>query len=107
MLLRSHVRAFLPSVAVRRLGAALALAVGLTGGFAHAQEAEIPVSPDPATTDVLPAGDQPGQLPLTDLRIFADVFNQIRTAYVEEVDDRTLLENAIKGMLNGLDPHSA
>jgi len=56
---------------------------------------------------VLPGGDQPGQLPLTDLRIFADVFNQIRTSYVEEVDDRTLLENAIKGMLSGLDPHSA
>jgi carboxyl-terminal processing protease len=48
-----------------------------------------------------------GVLPLLELRIFADVFNQIRTSYVEQVDDRTLLENAIKGMLNGLDPHSA
>ena len=48
-----------------------------------------------------------GVLPLQDLRIFAEVFNQIRSAYVEQVDDRTLLENAIKGMLNGLDPHSA
>ena len=46
-------------------------------------------------------------LPLRDLRIFADIFNQIRISYVEEVDDRTLLENAIKGMLNGLDPHSS
>jgi carboxyl-terminal processing protease len=48
-----------------------------------------------------------GVLPLRELRIFAEVFNQIRTSYVEPVDDRTLLENAIKGMLNGLDPHSA
>jgi carboxyl-terminal processing protease len=47
------------------------------------------------------------RLPLTDLRVFTEVFHQIREAYVEEVDDRTLLENAIKGMLAGLDPHSA
>jgi carboxyl-terminal processing protease len=46
-------------------------------------------------------------LPLEELRIFAEVFSQIRTAYVEPVDDSTLLRNAIKGMLNGLDPHSA
>ena len=52
-------------------------------------------------------GNPEGVLPLKELRIFVDVFNEIRTSYVEEVDDRTLLENAIKGMLNGLDPHSA
>ena len=46
------------------------------------------------------------QLPLTDLRLFSEVFHQIRASYVEEIDDRTLLENAIKGMLTGLDPHS-
>ena len=45
-------------------------------------------------------------LPLQELRSFADVFEQIRTAYVEEVEDKTLLEFAIRGMLNGLDPHS-
>lgn len=48
-----------------------------------------------------------GELPLDDLRTFADVFNQIRLGYVEEIDDSTLLEYAIKGMLAGLDPHSA
>ncbi len=47
-----------------------------------------------------------GKLPLDELRIFADVFNQIKQSYVEEVDDKTLLENAIRGMLAGLDPHS-
>ena len=51
-------------------------------------------------------GNPEGVLPLKELRIFVDVFNEIRTSYVEEVDDRTLLESAIKGMLNGLDPHS-
>lgn len=48
-----------------------------------------------------------GKLPLEDLRTFADVFNHIRLSYVEEVDDKTLLEYAIRGMLEGLDPHSA
>ena len=46
------------------------------------------------------------RLPLEELRTFADVFNQIRIGYVEEIDDSTLLEYAVQGMLMGLDPHS-
>lgn len=46
-------------------------------------------------------------LPLDELRKFAEVFDRIKRAYVEEVDDKVLLNNAIKGMLAGLDPHSA
>ncbi len=45
-------------------------------------------------------------IPLNELRAFADVFNQIRLNYVEEIDDKTLLESAIRGMLSDLDPHS-
>jgi carboxyl-terminal processing protease len=52
------------------------------------------------------ATETQGQLPLDELRTFADVFNQIRVGYVNEVDDSTLLEYAIQGMLMGLDPHS-
>jgi len=52
------------------------------------------------------AVEEPGQLPLDELRTFADVYNQIRVGYVEEIDDSTLLEYAIQGMLMGLDPHS-
>ncbi|WP_226703582.1 S41 family peptidase [Microbulbifer elongatus] len=51
--------------------------------------------------------DAESRLPLEDLRSFAKVFEQIRQGYVNEVDDSTLLEYAIKGMLQGLDPHSA
>jgi len=47
------------------------------------------------------------RLPLEDLRNFTQVFDQIRNAYVEEVDDTTLLKNSIIGMLTQLDPHSA
>lgn len=46
-------------------------------------------------------------LPLNDLRTFVEVLDQIKNAYVEPVEDSELLENAIKGMLSGLDPHSA
>ncbi|MCM0613190.1 S41 family peptidase [Marinobacter sediminum] len=50
--------------------------------------------------------DPEQQLPLDDLRKFTEVFSRIKDAYVEEVDDRELLESAIKGMLSDLDPHS-
>jgi carboxyl-terminal processing protease len=52
------------------------------------------------------AVEEQGQLPLEELRTFADVYNQIRSGYVEEIEDSTLLEYAIQGMLMGLDPHS-
>jgi len=51
--------------------------------------------------------DSAKQIPLQDIRIFADVFDRIKKNYVEEVDDKTLIQNAIKGMLSALDPHSA
>ncbi len=59
---------------------------------------------DSSSTSV--AKDQ-GSLPLEDLRTFTQVFDQIRNAYVEPVEDETLLKNAIVGMLTQLDPHSA
>ncbi|MFZ5595003.1 MAG: S41 family peptidase [Pseudomonadota bacterium] len=52
--------------------------------------------------------DKPAaSLPLDDLRAFTEVMNKIKTDYVEPVEDKTLLQNAIRGMLSGLDPHSA
>ncbi len=48
-----------------------------------------------------------GLLPLDELRTFTEIFDRIKKAYVEDVDDKTLLDNAIQGMLEGLDPHSA
>ena len=47
-----------------------------------------------------------GALPLEDLRTFTEVFARIKGNYVEPIDDKALLENAIRGMLSGLDPHS-
>ena len=83
------------------------LALVVATGIATAARAEEPAPATSPESSAAAAEPPEGVLPLQDLRIFAEVFNQIRSAYVEKVDDRTLLENAIKGMLNGLDPHSA
>ncbi len=45
-------------------------------------------------------------LPYDELRIFADVFNRIKQDYVEPVNDKKLMREAIQGMVSGLDPHS-
>ena len=46
-------------------------------------------------------------LPLNEIRIFTEIFSKIKSDYVENIEDSTLLKNAIRGMLQGLDPHSA
>jgi len=46
-------------------------------------------------------------LPLDDLRSFVQILDKVKAEYVEPVDDKTLLQNALRGMLSGLDPHSA
>ena len=74
----------------QRLSIALAICV-LTGA---------PLSGQAQQTELLP-------LPLDEVRMFTEALDRIRMAYVEEIDDKTLLENAIRGMLAGLDPHSA
>ena len=46
-------------------------------------------------------------LPVDEVRNLADVFNSIKQHYVEPVDDKKLIRDAISGMVSGLDPHSA
>ncbi len=73
-----------------------ALFIGLLATTAIAQ---------PAATKP-PAAPQT-QLPVNEVRTFVDILDHIKNSYVEKIDDTTLLEKAIKGMLNELDPHSA
>ncbi|MGH8354426.1 MAG: S41 family peptidase [Pseudomonas sp.] len=80
---------------------ALALTLSAAIGGAWAQEP--PAAPTP---ELVPTPNK-SPLPLDELRTFAEVLDRIKAAYVEPVDDKTLLENAIKGMLSNLDPHSA
>ncbi|MBO3278259.1 S41 family peptidase [Pseudomonas schmalbachii] len=74
----------------------LALALLLGSGAVLAAPAAVPA-----------ANGKEAPLPLDELRTFAEVLDRVKAAYVEPVDDHTLLENAIKGMLSNLDPHSA
>ncbi len=72
--------------------AVLALATGMTFGLASPSLAQS--SPSSAETYRL-------------LNLFGDVFEQVKAKYVEEVDDKQLIEAAINGMLTSLDPHSS
>ena len=42
-----------------------------------------------------------------DLNLFGDVFEKVRTDYVEKPDDKKMVEAAVSGMLTSLDPHSS
>ena len=46
-------------------------------------------------------------LPIEELRTFTEVFSRIKADYVEPVEDKKLIHDAIQGMLAGLDPHSS
>ena len=46
-------------------------------------------------------------LPLEQLRDFTYIFDRVKTDYVETINDKQLMENAIRGLLTGLDPHSS
>src|SRR5690348_9508268 len=46
-------------------------------------------------------------LPVEELRAFTEVFGRVKSDYVEPVEDKKLITEAINGMLTGLDPHSA
>ena len=65
-----------------------------------------PHTAQPQSTAIEGAGPDTSSLPLEELQMFADVFNQIRQGYVESVPDSELFELAVQGMLSGLDPHS-
>ena len=78
----------------------LALALGLLAG-----SPSLLAAPEQVAAPATDSGK--ATLPLDELRTFAEVMDRIKSAYVEPVDDKTLLENAIKGMLSNLDPHSA
>jgi carboxyl-terminal processing protease len=79
-------------------------------GIILAVLASLPAAYAQESKETPPGDDSPGrsaQLTLDDLRTFTDVFNQARRNYVETVDDKTLLDAAIRGMLKELDPHSS
>ncbi len=110
---------------VRSLTLALSLLLS-PAAFAQAPAPppqETPAAPDAADEAATPdeaqaarevsASDDPdaiehasSRVPLEEIRRYVGVFNAVRQAYVEPVEDRTLMSSAIRGLLLDLDPHS-
>jgi carboxyl-terminal processing protease len=90
----------------------------LAASMASAQVAPVPASPGSslAPPEVPAAGasthapasatSAADEVDLDDIRNFSRVYELVRQAYVEKVDNKTLMKAAITGMLSGLDPHS-
>lgn len=78
------------------LGIMLGVFIGICGS----------VVADKGKADTAAAVDSEA-LPFEDLRTFTEIFGRIKRDYVEPVSDKKLLEDAIRGMLSGLDPHSS
>ncbi len=81
----------------------VALVVGVVLGFSGALATRV-FAERQAYSPAARAGDS---LPWEDAHLFAEVFERIKRDYVDEEDDHKLVESAIRGMVSGLDPHSA
>ena len=80
------------------------LLVALLALPVHAQEAAQAGAPpvdDPEASE-----SAASQVPLAEIRRFVGVFNAVREAYVDPVDEEQLMHAAVKGLLLDLDPHS-
>ncbi|KAF1689461.1 peptidase S41 [Pseudoxanthomonas koreensis] len=70
-----------------------------------ATDAPVPAGDDPDATDARAAATS--RVPLAEIQRYVAVYNAIRDAYVDPVEDRELMQSAIQGLLLDLDPHSA
>src|SRR5262250_2318426 len=88
----------------------IALVTGIVVGFGAALTSGV-LADRPAET--LQAGEShysashSSSLPWQEASLFAEVYQRIKRDYVDDVDDHTLMEKAIRGMVAALDPHSA
>jgi carboxyl-terminal processing protease len=86
----------------------LALLLALPAAWAQTAPADNDAAPAAAASTDAPAAAASVDRPdLDDIRNFTRVYEIVRQAYVEKVDNKTLMKAAISGMLAGLDPHSA
>ncbi len=79
--------------------------------FAFAAFIALPASAQDAPADAAPieapdAESTPSKVPLDEIRRYVSVYNAVKQAYVEPVDDQKLMHSAIRGLLFDLDPHS-
>lgn len=90
----------------------LPLTIALLSLPAFAQQA--PATPEPpapakssAPVEAPDAGEgEDAKIPLAEIRRYVAVYNAVKEAYVEPIDDKALMQSAIRGLLFDLDPHS-
>lgn len=75
-----------------------------SGIFLASPPVTLAAAEDPAP---LPEAPPEGSYAIESLRVFVETLDRIRSHYVEQIDDETLLEDAIEGMVQRLDPHSS
>ena len=83
-----------------RMRSVLALAVGTVLGLTLSLGTAV-------RADRQPLAQLSQPLPTEDVRLFAEVLERVRTDYVDEIDEHTLIEGAVRSMVAGLDPYSA
>jgi len=76
----------------------ISASVGVAAGFLLTSQFAAPIIAQEVERD---------RLTYEQLDLFGDIFERIRSTYVEDVDEKELIENAINGMLGSLDPHSS
>jgi carboxyl-terminal processing protease len=81
----------------------IALCAGAVFGFSGAIAGDVKAE----HREDRPSASAPATLPWEQARLFAEVYERIKREYVDEVDDKELMEKAIRGMVAALDPHSA
>lgn len=84
-----------------RLAAALLFALSPVVALAQAAPDKPAKADDPDAKESVTS-----RVPLDEIRRFVSVYNAVRAAYVDPVDDKKLMQSAVRGLLLELDPHS-
>jgi len=97
-----YVKGLLPLLTGALLGFSLALGGAVLAGFTPTNF----TPPLLGTTSLVPPAAAPPDLPPADAHVLAEILERVKREYVEPVSDRQLMDNAVRGMLAELDPHS-
>lgn len=91
------------SVSCRARGFSALLALAVSAALPALAQDATPAAPVDAKAS---AATDAGKVPIEEIRRYVNVFNAVKHAYVEPVEDRKLMQSAIRGLLLDLDPHS-
>lgn len=86
---------------------ALTIVLSVGVGAAAPARAQEKANPVASSDDPDAAESETARVPLAEIRRYVAVYNAVKEAYVDPVDDRKLMQSAVRGLLLDLDPHSA